>query len=142
MMRSSVVLPEPDGPSSATSEPCGTSRLTLSTATKSPNRLVMLRTEIPTPAPSSRRGVAPVASLALSRCTSRNCDDRGAGAASASPAASRTRAVRSRRVFHSSAVFTASVTSASDDSSDAAANAADMLYSWKSFSTRSGRVSV
>jgi hypothetical protein len=51
-------------------------------------------------------------------------------------------AVRSRRVFHSSAVFTASVTSASDDSSDAAANAADMLYSWNSFSTRSGRVSV
>ena len=30
MMRSSVVLPEPDGPSSATSSPVGTSRLTSS----------------------------------------------------------------------------------------------------------------
>jgi len=46
-MRSSVVFPDPDGPSSATSEPCGTSTLTLSRATKSPNRLVTLCTEMP-----------------------------------------------------------------------------------------------
>src|SRR5262249_3401901 len=39
MTRKSVVLPEPDGPSRASSEPLGTSRLTLSRATKLPNRL-------------------------------------------------------------------------------------------------------
>src|SRR5690606_5491212 len=39
MMRSRVVLPEPDGPSSAVSSPSLRLRLTLSTATKSPKRL-------------------------------------------------------------------------------------------------------
>ena len=39
MMRSSVVLPEPDGPSSATSSPAGTSRLTSSSAVNAPNAL-------------------------------------------------------------------------------------------------------
>src|SRR5262245_36746603 len=38
MMRSRVVLPDPDGPSSATSWPAGHSTETLSRATKSPNR--------------------------------------------------------------------------------------------------------
>src|SRR5690606_28679258 len=41
MMRSSVVLPDPDGPSSARNSPGRASRLTLSSATKSPKRLVM-----------------------------------------------------------------------------------------------------
>src|SRR5262249_27454606 len=54
----------------------------------------------------------------------------------------RSASARSRRVFHSSAVFTKSVTSASMASTDATANAPGRLYSWKSFSTRSGMVSV
>src|SRR5262249_53007257 len=49
---------------------------------------------------------------------------------------------RSRRVFHSSVVFTRRVTSASIASTDASANAPGMLYSWNSFSIRSGMVSV
>src|SRR5207244_1021228 len=40
MMRSSVVLPDPDGPSSASSSPDSMSRLTLSRAVKAPKRLV------------------------------------------------------------------------------------------------------
>src|ERR1700733_7583259 len=44
MTRSSVVLPEPDGPSSATSSPDSTLRLTLSSAVKLPNFFVILRT--------------------------------------------------------------------------------------------------
>ena len=43
MMRSSVVLPQPDGPSKATSSPDSMSRLTLFSAVKSPNCLSMLR---------------------------------------------------------------------------------------------------
>ena len=43
MMRSSVVLPEPDGPSSATSCPRGISRSTASSAVNCPNRLVIPR---------------------------------------------------------------------------------------------------
>src|SRR6478672_10606397 len=46
MIRSSVVLPEPDGPSSAKSEPLGTSRLTLSSAVKVPKCLLMFLTEM------------------------------------------------------------------------------------------------
>ena len=42
-MRSNVVLPQPDGPSSAKNSPGAMSRLTLSTATVEPHRLVMLR---------------------------------------------------------------------------------------------------
>ena len=38
MMRSSVVLPEPEGPSSATSSPESTRRSTWSTAAKAPKR--------------------------------------------------------------------------------------------------------
>src|SRR5262249_26727574 len=48
----------------------------------------------------------------------------------------------SRRVFHSSVVFTSRVTSASKASTEATAKAPGMLYSWNSFSTRSGIVSV
>src|SRR5262245_30014399 len=40
MIRSSVVLPEPDGPSNATGSPCGTVRLTSRRAVKLPNRFV------------------------------------------------------------------------------------------------------
>jgi len=40
MMRRRVVFPEPDGPSSASRLPPGTSRLTLSSARKRSNRLV------------------------------------------------------------------------------------------------------
>src|SRR5262249_26753792 len=66
------------------------------------------------------------------------------GDAHASPPAfsRRSFSARSRRVFHSSVVFTRSVTSASSARIDATANAPGMLYSWNSFSTRSGMVSV
>ena len=40
-MRSSVDLPEPDGPSSAVSEPSGMSSEIASSAVKSPKRLTM-----------------------------------------------------------------------------------------------------
>ena len=40
MMRSSVVLPEPEGPSSATSSPSPMSRLRLSQTTVAPKRLL------------------------------------------------------------------------------------------------------
>ena len=46
MIRSSVDLPEPDGPSSAVSDPSGISSETSSSATKSPNVLVTARTVI------------------------------------------------------------------------------------------------
>src|SRR5262245_37737013 len=46
MMRSRVVLPEPDGPSSATSSPAGMSRLMLSQTTVRPKRLLRLRTSM------------------------------------------------------------------------------------------------
>src|SRR5438093_7098737 len=55
---------------------------------------------------------------------------------------SRVASARSRRVFHSSAVFANSVTSASMASTDDSAKAPGRLYSWKSFSTRRGMVSV
>ena len=42
MMRSSVVLPEPEGPSSATSSPAGMSRFRLSQTTVSPKRLLQV----------------------------------------------------------------------------------------------------
>ena len=42
-MRSSVVLPQPEGPSSAKNSPGSISRLTLSTATVEPQRLVTSR---------------------------------------------------------------------------------------------------
>ena len=48
----------------------------------------------------------------------------------------------SARSFGSIAAFTTSVTSASSVSTDASANAAGVLYSWNSFYTRSGIVSV
>src|SRR5437868_4690492 len=45
-MRNSVVLPHPDGPSSAVNSPPGKSSDTLSSATKFPKRFAILRTEI------------------------------------------------------------------------------------------------
>src|ERR1700678_264728 len=44
MTRRSVVLPEPDGPSNATSSPDSTFRFTLSSATKLPNFLLIFLT--------------------------------------------------------------------------------------------------
>jgi hypothetical protein len=41
MMRSSVVLPDPDGPSSATSSPVPTSSVTFRSAANEPNVLLM-----------------------------------------------------------------------------------------------------
>src|SRR5690349_19959792 len=49
MIRSSVVWPEPEGPSSATSAPVFTCRLTSFSAVNDPKRFVRLRTSIPTP---------------------------------------------------------------------------------------------
>src|SRR5690606_9530204 len=46
MMRSSVVFPEPDGPSSATSLPRGTCKSTLSSAVNAPNFFEILETWI------------------------------------------------------------------------------------------------
>ena len=46
MMRSSVDLPEPLGPSTAVSEPCGISSETSSRAWKVPKRFVTLRISI------------------------------------------------------------------------------------------------
>src|SRR5690349_18719566 len=51
MMRRSVVLPQPDGPSSATSFPLGTSTLTSLTAQKLPNVFVTFLTWMLTGAP-------------------------------------------------------------------------------------------
>src|SRR5262249_19631762 len=48
----------------------------------------------------------------------------------------------SRRACRSSATFTISVTRASRVSTEATANEPGVLYSWNSFSTRSGMVSV
>ena len=47
MIRSSVVLPEPEGPSSATNSPVATERLTSLSAVKTPKVFVMLRTSMP-----------------------------------------------------------------------------------------------
>src|SRR5689334_18203600 len=46
MMRSSVVLPQPDGPSKAVNSPAGKFSVTSFSATKSPNRLLMFLTSI------------------------------------------------------------------------------------------------
>jgi len=43
MIRNSVVLPEPEGPNSATSSPVSTVRLTSRNATKLPNVLLICR---------------------------------------------------------------------------------------------------
>src|SRR5688572_16109341 len=46
MMRSNVVLPDPDGPSSATSSPEGTVRLTSSSAVNAPKRFATRSTSM------------------------------------------------------------------------------------------------
>src|ERR1700755_508052 len=48
MIRSSVVLPEPDGPSSASNSPLPTFRSTSSSAAKAPNFLTMFLTSMVT----------------------------------------------------------------------------------------------
>src|SRR3954467_1759306 len=48
MIRSNVVLPEPDGPSSASNSPLATLRSTLSSAAKAPNFLTMFLTSMVT----------------------------------------------------------------------------------------------
>ena len=53
MTRSSVDLPPPDGPSSAVSEPLGTSSDTFSSATKSPKFFETFSTTIPITSPPS-----------------------------------------------------------------------------------------
>ncbi len=53
MIRSSVDLPEPDGPSSAVREPVSISTETSSSAWKLPKRFEMLRTSMLMPAPLS-----------------------------------------------------------------------------------------
>src|SRR4029453_19498041 len=62
MIRSRLVLPEPEGPTSATSSPVGTCRLTSFTATKGPNLFVTPRTSIDTGVlrVRQRRGAAPL----------------------------------------------------------------------------------
>ena len=69
MMRSSVDLPPPLGPSSAVSEPVGTSSDTSSSATASPKRFEMDSTSMLTPPPSRarRRGCGRSASGASGR---------------------------------------------------------------------------
>ena len=47
MIRSSVVLPDPDGPNRATNSPVATLRLTSFSAVNAPNVLLMLRTSMP-----------------------------------------------------------------------------------------------
>ncbi len=46
MIRSSVLLPEPDGPSKATSSPAGTENVTRLTAWKVPNRFARFSTRM------------------------------------------------------------------------------------------------
>ena len=102
MMRSSVVLPEPDGPSSATSSPAGMSRFRLSQTTVSPKRLLRLRTSmlmVPFALRTALEG-ARLGAFALPHCL--RCSTR---------------------------YFSTSVTSASRASSDATANAAANWYS-------------
>ena len=48
MIRSSVVLPEPDGPSSASNSPLPTFRSTSSSAAKAPNFFTMFLTSMVT----------------------------------------------------------------------------------------------
>ena len=103
MMRSSVVLPQPEGPSSATSSPVGKSRLTSPSAVKLPNDLWMLRTWM-------------LMSAAFwARCGRPRQDAVEAAAAT--------------DARHSMNCLIASVTSASIASSEATANAAANWYS-------------
>ena len=60
-IRSVVVLPQPDGPSSAKNEPRGTVSVTSSTATNEPNTLVTPSSRRSRPAESARPiGYAPI----------------------------------------------------------------------------------
>src|SRR5512135_740335 len=87
MIRKIVLLPEPDGPSKATSWPDGTSNETPSTAWNRPNRFARFFTTMPTSAP-------PDSSLSTPR---RSCPPpasaRGLAAAGACPTSNRPRRV-------------------------------------------------
>ena len=107
MMRSSVVLPEPDGPEQRQQLARGDVELTSSSAAKRPEPL----------------GDVLIAML-IGRTPSLAASEPGA------------RRVRSRPTL------TTRVRTASSVSTDATANDPGRLYSWNSFSTRSGMVSV
>src|SRR4051812_19732362 len=59
IIRSVVVFPQPDGPSSAKNEPCGMVRSRPSTAVNGPNRLVSERSTRSPEAPATPAGFAP-----------------------------------------------------------------------------------
>ncbi len=101
MMRSRLVLPEPEGPSRATSSPVGTVRLTSFTATKEPKDFVTLRTSIDIVEPLRAAPAARHASSTAPACLPR----------------------------HSTSVFATRVTRARKASREATANAAWKLYS-------------
>ena len=68
MMRSSVVLPEPDGPSSASSAPSATVKLTSFSATKLPN---VLRDAVDVDAHDGPVGTSSAGAPVVARCASR-----------------------------------------------------------------------
>src|SRR5688500_9991956 len=73
MMRKSVVLPEPEGPSSAMSSPVRTERLTVFSATKSPNCLVRSTASMPI---GGSGGVAAAPKLPFKNRLGRKSDER------------------------------------------------------------------
>ena len=110
MIRSSVVLPPPDGPSSATSSPGATVKLTSSSATKLPKPLLTLRTSMAIVMVSTKPDLTVRCGYVVVHVVSDLQPDR----------------LLDRR---STIVLRTSVTSASNASSDATANAAWKLYS-------------
>src|SRR5688572_6460381 len=60
IIRRSVVLPHPDGPRRAKNDPCGTTKLRLSTAMKSPKRLVTDSSRRSRETPSATDGIPEV----------------------------------------------------------------------------------
>ena len=68
--RSSVDLPQPDGPSTATTDPAGTSRSTWSTATVAPKRTVRSRTSRP-PVSHQNAPIEPTRSRCTANITTR-----------------------------------------------------------------------
>src|SRR4030042_1023981 len=68
----SVVLPAPFGPMRALMAPCGTSKDTLSTALRPPNRLLMLRIERSFTFPSPRRRGKPLPCAPRTAAADRN----------------------------------------------------------------------
>src|SRR5579862_6478860 len=77
--RSSVVLPEPDGPSSATNSPASIARSTRSTAGVLPNRQVMPSSAMAVPCPLSTRGLVLAAEPPLEEAFGDQRDQREEG---------------------------------------------------------------